>query len=278
MSDIKKIELSQHPLIIKQYVDDKLSMQKIADQYNVRQTSISRILEKNGIPRRSNKINSKKYDLDEDYFEVIDTEDKAYWLGFIYADGYISKNSDGRYSFGVSLAAIDKDHLEKLRNSLSSNHVIYDYTSNLGFSGNCSYSRLLIWNAKLVEDLKNHGVVEHKSNILTPPNLLENLIPHFIRGYIDGDGSISLSKGCYRLRVLGTTEILDYIKSYIEENSRCKIHKYFKRHEQDVVSNIDIGGNFQTLEVLDLFYKDAKIYLERKYNRYLDLDNKSRRA
>jgi hypothetical protein len=277
MSDVKKIEYDQHPKIVKMY-NDGLSMIKIAEQFGVHHTAINYILKKYGVKARSNKINSKKYEVNENYFNIIDTEEKASWLGFIYADGYISINTDGRKSFGVSLNIDDKNHLDKLRIALGSTHKIYDYEpSTTGYSKN-KYSRLLIWNDKLVSDLIKHGVVEHKSNILLPPNLNTDLIPHFIRGYIDGDGSISKSKEAYRLRILGTQEMLDYMKQYIEGNTICKINKYFKRHENDTVMNIDIGGNKQVLSILDLLYKDVDIYLDRKYERYLELRSKLCRA
>ena len=92
--------------IIKDY-QDGLSMDNVASKYSINRKTVAAALKRNNIQARSNKINSRKYIHDFNYFETIDTEEKAYWLGFIYADGYISirKGKDFTdYKLGIAIS------------------------------------------------------------------------------------------------------------------------------------------------------------------------------
>ena len=235
-------------------------------------SSISQVIKASGIPIRNNSEKSRIYKVNHNAFEMIDTQEKAYWLGFIYADGYISINR-GQHVFGMALACKDSIVLERLRDFLESDHPIKNYTAS-GFS-NSKYSRLNITSNKIVTDLMRHGVLEKKTNILMPPNIAKQLAPHFIRGYVDGDGCITrhMRKNsiAYAFKVLGTEPILNFIKDFIEENTTIKIKKFYKRKESQIVSSLEVGGNLQIEKILDLIYKNSIIHLERKYDRYMDL-------
>ena len=242
---------------------------------NVNPSTVQRVLKRNNVHIRNNQEKSKIYYCDENYFEKIDTPEKAYWLGFIYADGYISITHN-QYKFGISLAEKDCILLKKLNFFLKSSYPINTYKQTTGYSKDTIYCRLLISSQKIVEDLIKHGVVEHKTNVLQKPNIDKHLIPHFIRGYIDGDGCITCSERkdktiAYKVKILGTESILDFIKAFIEENKIATINQYYKRQPDQTVSSIDFGGNEQVRNFLDLIYKDSTIHLERKYEKYLDL-------
>nr|DAG90196.1 MAG TPA: endonuclease [Crassvirales sp.] len=57
-----------------------------------------------------------KSEFNRDFFSVIDTEEKAYWLGFLYADGFISASGN---TVGLSISLKDIDHLKKYNNALN---------------------------------------------------------------------------------------------------------------------------------------------------------------
>lgn len=142
-------------------------MSAIARIYNVDSSVIKRQLLSKGIEiTNNNRYKSKK--VDQNFFEVIDTEEKAYWLGFIYADGCVSKTSN-QDKFEIKLKRTDLDHIEKLKKSLQSEHKICFGVTDNEF-GRCEYCSLNINNQKLVDDLVSKGVFYHKSNILEPPN------------------------------------------------------------------------------------------------------------
>lgn len=173
--------------IVKMYTEDKISGCKISKELDISLYTVYSVLESKNIKRRSNSINSKKYKCNDNFFNIIDTEEKAYWLGFMYADGYIISDRD---AIGLSLSTEDIKHLDKFLISLNANNKISRYTNNI----NREYARVIIYSNKLKNDLISHGCLENKTFKLDFPNVDENLVHHFIRGYFDGDGSLSKHK------------------------------------------------------------------------------------
>lgn len=251
-------------LVIKMYLDG-ISGNKIAASLGIKTHQVYYVLKKNKIKSRSNSINSKRYRFNENFFENIDNERKAYWLGFLFADGYILSKTD---SFGLALSTKDILHMEKFLFDISSNHKISVYRNN----SDKEYCRIRLYSKKTKEDLINAGCKENKTLILDFPEIRKDLLPHFIRGYFDGDGSISKTKSkkspSFRFRLCGTKEFLRGVLNAIGVDS-----KLYQRHPERNVNNydIDIGGNRQVIEILSFIYKDATVYLERKYNRFLEL-------
>lgn len=118
------------------------------------------------------------------YFEFIDSEDKAYWLGFIYADGCVTKDHK---QLIINLAPKDYNHLEKFKQCIQGKYQIR-------FKDNNRYVSYCVSCKQFIEYLINDGCIPHKSLILQFPNT--NILPieyrrHFIRGYFDGDGCFS---------------------------------------------------------------------------------------
>ena len=268
----RKLTLSEEQInIIKNMYEQHIGSSTIAKVIGKKTGTVTHYITKYLGGLRSQSEANRKYVYNVNFFEEINTEEKAYWLGFIYADGYISKTASG-HSFGISLSINDKEHLEKFKKSLSSNIEIRTYKNNSGYTNN-EYCRILISNKKIVSDLEKHGVVEHKTLILKKPDIDEKFFAHFIRGYLDGDGCISYCKSnkSYTIKIVGTDSILNFIKIFIEKNTNCKINKFYKRRKDDIVSSLELGGNLQVRKVLDILYKDANIYLDRKFERYRNL-------
>ena len=249
--------------IIDLYLNKKLSAYKISSILNISKDKVYYYLKKNNISRRSNSINSKKFFSDEYFFENIDSEEKAYWLGFIYADGFIISSRD---AFGLSLSVKDESHIEKFLKSIKSNNKISRYFNNMGFE----YSRIVIHSKKLKEDLIKNGCLENKTFLLKFPNIDKEYVRHFIRGYFDGDGAISRhTNNNFRFRLCGTESLLNSILFEIGfPNS--KLNKRHKDRDNDNF-DIDIGGNKQVLKILDYIYSDSSIFLDRKYKIYCEL-------
>ena len=85
--------------------------------------------------------------MNDDYFSEIDIEEKAYWLGFIYADGYVTGSK-----LGIAIANLDRMHLEKFKKCIGADYKIKSYVSNSVY-GSCKYCRILINSEKLVKDI-----------------------------------------------------------------------------------------------------------------------------
>lgn len=284
----KPIITEQHIEFIKEKYNEGLSQVSIAKLMNVSDRMIRSIMKENNIGIRSDREQALKYTCNENFFENIDSEEKAYWLGFMYADGFIqNKRKHSGYKVGITLSVVDKDHLEKFKKSIDSNCKINTYEQNSGFGGD--YSRLLISSNKMAEDLIKNGCLLNKTEKIVFPN--ENILPkellrHFIRGYIDGDGSVNYSylinsknglrdKFESKIGVVGTKEFLEGLLEAIEL-SHLKIGK---RHKDREVNNyqVNIGGNVKVDKMLDWIYKDSTIYLDRKYKKYLEIKSKYKR-
>lgn len=259
---------------------------KIGKKYNRNPSVINKYLKLNGVELRSNSINSKVYKIEnETFFENIDCEEKAYYLGFIYADGYITTKTkgNGAQSFGISINPQDVKLLKDLKELLGASHEIRRYKISSGFGKDGEYVRLLIKSQKIVDDLKDKGVVERKTNVCKFPKdkIPYELIRHFIRGYMDGDGSVGKTRReCngyeFNVSFTGTDDMLNSILDYLIENNLINNRiKLQKRHKWQSVSYIKIGGNYQVHRILSHIYNDSTYYLERKFNRFIELENQN---
>ena len=139
-----------------------------------------------GIYSHAHKLKLKYHTYNENYFNEIDTPDKAYWLGFLSADGYITTG----YRWGVEIKIDDKPHLEKLNICLESNITIRTRKRKTG-AESCS---LQFKNKQMYDSFVKWGFTHNKSHEIVFPSIPKNLRLHFIRGVIDGDGSYCKSK------------------------------------------------------------------------------------
>lgn len=218
-------------------------------------------------------VRKKSYTVNLNYFDVIDTEEKAYWLGFIYADGFVHIDKSG-YEFGVELSSIDIDHLEKLKKAVSSDSPITTRTRNTGIET----SSLRIFKKEWVDSLIKNGVTANKTLTMRVPHLETTLQRHFVRGYFDGDGHVSLYKRStygYNIRTGFVCGTLDYAQDILKIlNSHLNL-----RNKNSIYSENERNHSYQTtnksdaLLVLDFLYKDSNVYLSRKYEKYIEILN-----
>lgn len=206
-------------------------------------------------------INKK---LDITYFKTINTSEKAYWLGFLYADGCVTSNHKATI---IELSKIDKYHLEKFNNCIQSDYPISDRENSV---------RLAISRKEFAEYLINDGCIPRKSLILTFPDesiLSKQFIKYFILGYFDGDGCLStiLHKHKNRpnpcmiceLNMLGTYDMLFGILSNLP------IEMKIIRKETNIYK-FRISNKKEIIKILDYLYEDSPIYLERKHKKYIE--------
>lgn len=208
-----------------------------------------------------------KYEYDKNYFTNIDTNDKAYWLGFLYADGCVSeyKKPNGKIHcmvLDIGLSDKDKQHLVKFNNSLKSNIEIKHKT----VSG-CGTSRLTVCCTNMCRDLISHGCTPQKSLILEFPSLNDKLLPHFIRGYFDGDGCIYLGKYKYVINFVGTKNFLTDLRNVLKEHN---ISGPLKIYSKGNAYQMYIYGYNNLKEFYNYVYNDTDLYLDRKYEKFIN--------
>lgn len=260
------------------------SIKKISRKYGINYKTLTKYLKLRNI-EINNYHNSCHFNYD--FFDTIDTEEKAYWLGFMYADGYISSK---RNYIGLGVALKDIDHLQKYNLALNYRKGLnvsqtHQFNSKelVNSKGEFLYTvRTLIKNKNLWEALNNKGCVPNKSLILQFPKediFIESdkyskndLILHFIRGYFDGDGTLGLYQHSKKnlnleesLMFVGTKQFLTAIQKYLGDGflmqkSNCNKATYRLSYSTKKAFN-----------AAKLMYENASIYLDRKYKIYLKM-------
>lgn len=263
--------------LIKQKYNEGLSQNAVAEIMGVNHNLIRKTMKENNIFARTDREQALIYSCNENFFEVVDNEAKAYWLGFMYADGYItSKRKHNCRKIGISISKRDVELLHRFKKDIESTHPINEYKAAGGFKNSNNYVRIIISSEKLVSDAIKLGVFEAKTEILRFPNssqVPKKLLHHFIRGYMDGDGSISeyKKKKHFAVSFCGTREMLMGIQKFLHVDLALG-----KRHDNDVNNySFAIGGNRQVENILDVIYSDATIFLKRKHAKYVDLQKQN---
>lgn len=220
-----------------------------------------------------------KYKYNKDYFSKIDSEDKAYWLGFLYADGSINRFYKGEklksMTLEISLAYKDKEHLEKFKQCIESNIPIFEKTNKLNGKEYKSV-RIQLNNTKICYDLCDLGCTPCKTYNVRMPSydiVPKEFMRDFLRGFFDGDGCIETSekngKSYIQLNITGMPEMLKDISDFlISEGVIRKVPKIHKDKRSNACSMFFYGAD-SNKELLDYLYKDSTIYLDRKYQKYI---------
>jgi len=231
-----------------EFIGNGRSADDIAKECGVTNVTIRFWARKFGLKRR--RYGSKS--LDDRYFEKIDTEQKAYWLGFIAADGSV-QNKPGKRLLSICLSEKDVEHLLMFRTHIKSDHSIY-HAHRITSFGPCRSAQLDLSSAKMVSDLSKCGIVPRKSLILSPPQIRKSLVRHWIRGYFDGDGSVS-ANGSFC--IVGTDAVVKFIRSNLPVNL-C-LRKVGKCTRIDSVRKSSFPKLYNHL------YKGSSIHLGRKH-------------
>lgn len=243
------------------FINNEVSATKTARMFHITPTEFCLKLKFFGI-QAENKNNRTKFN--STVFDSIDTEEKAYWLGFIFADGAISSHKSGskkRFEFELCSGEEDRGHLVKF-NAFMEHEKLNIKEGKINLNGK-EYRRFrwIVGNRHLWETLNSLGCVPNKSLILKFPCIPDSLKRHFIRGYFDGDGSVGIYNGKVQCSCIGTIDMLNNILK--EFNWDLKYH-HDKRHSQYTYSFQLTSDKAKAF--LHYIYDDCTIYLDRKYN------------
>lgn len=250
-----KFTIEQEKQIIQQYKDGS-SFGQLGSKWGCDPSTVSNILKAYKVNARTlseARRNTLGYTLDDNLFDHINTPEKAYWLGVMYSDGYISK---ALYTnrFGLSVSSKDEEWLEKFITFLGYGTISRYQTTESSYKPGTSYSRVLIGNNKIVSDLEKWGVAERKTKVIScMPNI--SFKDDFVRGYIDGDGS--LGKDHPYFQISGNYAFLQDIADYLGVPHRI--------HPDKNIFSLKYNRN-ESRYLEKRLYKNAVVYLERKYN------------
>lgn len=243
--------------LLEQYTICNYSSAALARRLNVSEPTIKRHLNLNNIDSSIN-IGNIKHFFDETFFNVIDNEKKAYWLGFIIADGCIYRGSDKwSYRLHINLSIKDLNHLEKFLNDLSADYTIEESISKEHNKiKSTKIATVKINSTRLCKDLLSLGISTNKSMNEIFPNIPDHLYRHFIRGYFDGDGSIYNSR---RSKLEWHFSIVSGLKFLTDLSSKLPVENniYFKHKSNtgNILYNLVINKGSNISLLYNYFYK-----------------------
>ena len=227
----------------------------------------------------------RKHFFNEDYFENIDTEDKAYWLGFIAADGCIIKcSSYNSYRLQISISINDIEHLEKFLKCIEADDIEIKTFKSTGFSSNRKnedMAMVRLNSVKLCRDLEKYNIHERKSHDIEIPDLNNDMMVHYLRGFIDGDGSYHYhydyksNRYRYSFEIVGASPFIPYqIQSYMSSNG-IKTNVYTRKSKLSGNQSYRLmtASRKEMLKIINLLYSNANIYLNRKYEKINEIKN-----
>jgi hypothetical protein len=265
-----KLSDSQEKEVVALYRQGKGST-FIAKEYSVSEPCIRRCLRRYSVEIKP-PSGYRKYTINHKYFDLIDSEDKAYILGFFAADGY---NNTTRGMIRIKLAIKDLPILDAISSKVGSNRPIAtDFRSSENINWQ-DQSVLTINSRHLSQQLEKLGFGSNKTHLVKFPDYLPtHLESHFIRGVFDGDGSISHSLikrkneayKQYAATITGNRPLVSRIgEILLNNNISSTLSKRHKERDNDIFT-ITVSGRLQIKRLYKYFYSGANLFLGRKKN------------
>ena len=260
------------------YLNNEISIINCAKKYNIGKNTLSEYFKKNNITK--NKKNFQKdISFNKTFFDNIDSEEKAYWLGFIMADGWTRLDKNNKPSqMSIEINKKDIEILQNFKKSINSNHNIKERKriQKTGYiSEVCS---ITISCQHMTRKLIEYGVIPNKTyyGFINESifNNNEELIFHYLRGYSDGDGTIDKKEHTYVFKlVIKSKFILNTIEKWIKKYCKIKPKIKLESDKRGSAYRLFISNKKDYFVFLDKIYNNSTIYLERKYKNYLDHKN-----
>lgn len=247
-----------------------LSKEKIEKIYNVSNSVIDRIFRIKNIKCRDNSHKGRKYYINENYFDKIDTPNKAYILGLLYADGCNASNTN---LIKLELQERDKSILDKINLELEYSKPLSFHELNRKNSNWQNTYAIEITNKHMSKKLEELGMIPRKSLILEFPDWInDNLMKDFIRGYFDGDGHIEWNKKHF-LTLASSKEFCEGLQVYLKDKLNIISTNYLTSNKESNTRVLHIFKSKQIIKVLDWMYKDSILHIDRKYEKYIGILN-----
>lgn len=235
---------------IKREYNSGILQKTIGLKYGVSYSTISRLLNKNGVSGNN---------VSDTLFSCF-SANECYWAGFIAADGCVYQNR-----IIIEISSKDYEHLAAFRSFSGCRNNIRVFNRN-----GKSYCNFRFRSTSVVENLETHFNIKPRKtyNYIVPPlSIPDNGIRDFIRGYIDGDGSIYVTNNCVRLKITSSSEQLlvwfgEKMQKFISVVPNRLYNSATGAHSKDLIYS---GNNAKS--IINFIYKDNDQYrLKRKYD------------
>lgn len=247
----------QEEEICRRYKAGESSLQ-LAMAFSCSDWTIRSCLSRNGVDRRSKTAHSRKYTCNFCFFQSVDTQTKAYWLGFLLADGCVF----GR-RLQLTLKLDDIDHLKKFLSDFDATYPVRMYPER-------NIAEVVIVHAQLIKDLAKYGVIPRKTYNMKWPSVQPNLLRHMIRGYVDGDGGFyhvdnGFAGGDDRFSATGHIDFIEKMQQTLICECNLSKTKYVYLPNTTFV-RVSYSGRLQLQRIFTYLYQDATVYMDRKRN------------
>lgn len=240
---------------------------KVGNLLKIHEETVRRVLKRNNIKAR--KTEYRSFNFNRKYFKTIDSKDKAYFLGFLLADGYNSNKS-----IIMSLQEEDKYILEIFKKYI-------EYTGDISLiparkEGYKNQYLIRLNSVELCKDIASLGCIRAKSHLTYFPSISEEFYHHFIRGLFDGDGCIYTNyrdeQGNPKLRfsIIGNKDLIEIVQKILIEACNLSVNKlYYKNKDKNNICIVSFGGNNQVKRIKEWLYKDCEdLFLTRKREKF----------
>ena len=203
--------------------------------------------------------------LQNNFFEYINNEEKAYWLGFLIADGYIEVSTPNSSRLGITLNQKDEQHLYKFKQAIQADNIV---STRKYQDKRCKSpifrAQFRVSNRQLIKDLAKYSIVPNKTGKESLPEIDHSLKKHLIRGYIDGDGWIRKQYKTMGF-VASNMQVVNYIQNYLnkEIGVMFKIIDETEKYNTGVI-NCNLNKREDSHRALKHLYENASVYLDRK--------------
>jgi len=248
------------------------SMEKIGEKMRVSSYIVKKSLQ-NKVAFRAQGSWARKYTCNSDFFDKINTQEKAYWLGFLYADCYVREGG-----IQLLLKQSDQDHVKKFKHAIKATNPVELRSDKVkyknGQTGIQHTAKLRISDVKMSKDLQKLGCFINKTHKLSFPTenqVPDRLVKHFMRGYFDGDGSVwqcesSRSKK-FGASLTSTNEFILKFKKKLNKLTNSEIGQIsFHKNSNFSILSFSSVDSFNILR--DFFYKDSEVHMERKFSKF----------
>lgn len=261
----EKLRLSEEveKQIIKEYLNG-VARHQIGKEFNISDSKVISVLTKYNINqlRTIQQANVSKFKINENYFDIQNNH-MAYVLGMIASDGTISKNN----MITIELQQDDYEILQNIQLDMQLEREIKFYETARGYK-NC---KLYFYSRYIKDKLAEYGIVNNKtySDKFVFPKLQQEFIPHYIRGYFDGNGCIKKTGNILTFQIDTPSKDIAYkiYDFFTQYNIKCNVTNTMK-------TNIYIYRFYayedNARKIFEIIYKNKEnLFLDRKYKKYL---------
>lgn len=249
------------------------SSSSLGKAFGVWGATVIRVLRVSGIPRRPPPTWPAIYKANHHFFDKISSENSAYWLGFLAADGYVSADN----AITLSLARKDREHVVAFQQAIGATHPVVDRTCKTSY-GTSMQSKFYMRSPRLARALRRLGFTHNKTTNCPWPKMPERLRHHFVRGYVDGDGGFYVSRlkhyrdgtprklvhYVFRFSVTSHITFIETLQQWLSRTCNISINKLDYRRPGRPFPSLTYSGRNIVGRIYHCLYANATIWLPRK--------------